>query len=69
MTGTELKEALTNGRRVVLNLPRSGRFEFDCISAVVYRRSKNGKIKVSAELLDKNKNSVIVADPKYVEYV
>lgn len=68
MTGAELKEALQNGKKVVLNLPRSGTFEFDCLSAVIYRRGENGQIKVSAELLDKSKNSVIIAEPKRVEY-
>ena len=68
MTGTELKEALQNGRKVIANLPNQGNVEFDCVSAVVYRRDEKGRIKVSAELLDKNKNSVVFAELKSVEY-
>ena len=68
MTGTELKAALQNGRRVVAKMPNQGEVEFDCVSAVIYRRDEKGRIKVSAELLDKNKNSVVFAELKSVEY-
>ena len=68
MTGTELKAALQNGRRVVAKMPYQGKVEFDCVSAVVYRKDEKGRIKVSAELFDKNKNSVVFAVPKIIEY-
>lgn len=68
MTGTELKEALQNGRKVIANLPNQGNVEFACVSAVVYRKDEKGRIKVSAELFDKNKNSVVFAVPKSIEY-
>ena len=68
MTGTALKAALQNGRRVVAKIANQGEVEFDCVSAVVYRRDEKGRIKVSAELLDKNKNSVVFAELKSVEY-
>lgn len=69
MLAEELKEALMNGKPVFVDLPMHGRTEFSCVSAVVYRRALNGKIKVSAELLDKNKNAVYYARPRDVHYV
>lgn len=55
MTGTELKEALMDGRKVVNN-----GIEYDRISAIIYRNI-GGKIAVSAELYDKGGHCVVVA--------
>ena len=68
MTNEETKQALINGKPVVVKIPRQHVMEFSSVSAVVYRRDEQGRIKVSVELLDKNKNSVIYAEPKFVEY-
>lgn len=55
MTNTEIKDALMDGRRVVHN-----GIEYDRVSAIIYR-SSNGKIAVSAEMLDRNHNCIVVA--------
>ena len=68
MTDTELKEALQSGRPVVVKIPRQEVMTFDCVHAIRYQRNDRGGITVSAELLDKNKNSVIVTEPKFVSY-
>jgi hypothetical protein len=68
MTNSEIKEALQNGKPVVVKIPRQKAMTFDCVYGIVGRRNPIGGIIVSAELLDKNKNSVIVTEPKYVEY-
>lgn len=68
MTNTELKEALQSGRPVVVKIPRQEVMNFSCVSAVVYRRDANGGIRVSAEVIDRNQHSVIVVEPKHVEY-
>lgn len=68
MTNTEIKEALQNGKPVVAKIPREKVITFDCVHGITYRRNPTGGIIVSAELLDKNKNSVIVTDPKFVSY-
>lgn len=68
MTDTELKEALQTARPVVVKIPRQETMTFDCVYGISYRRNERGGITVSAELLDKNKNSVIVTEPKFVEY-
>ncbi len=68
MTNTELKEALKNSRPVIARLPMQGELEYSCVNAIILRRGMIGNFDVSAELLDRNKNSVIIVDPKYVRY-
>ena len=68
MTNSEIKEALQNGRPIIVKIPRQEAMSFDCVHGIVYRRNSIGGIIVSPELLDKNKNSVIVTEPKYVSY-
>lgn len=68
MTNPELKDALRTGRPVVVKIPRQEAMTFDCVHGICYRRNDRGGITVSAELLDKNKNSVIVTEPKFVSY-
>lgn len=68
MTNTELKEALKNGRPVVARLPKQGELEYSCVSAIILRRGMIDNFDVSAELLDKNGNSVTVVNPKYLRY-
>ena len=61
MTNTEAKQALFDRTPVVYK-----NTEYSCISAIIYRYGKNGDLLVSAELLDKNKHSVIIAQIKDV---
>ena len=68
MTNSEIKEALQNGKPAVVKMPRQKVMSFDCVHGITYRRNPIGGIIVSAELLDKNKNSVIVTDPKFISY-
>ena len=68
ITNSEIKEALQNGKPVVVKIPRQEAMSFDCVHGITYRRNSIGGIIVSAELLDKNKNSVIVTEPKFVSY-
>lgn len=70
MTNEELKEALLSKKPVIYGGSVSCRpcdYEYECVSAVIYRNS-GGKIKVTAELTDKNGNSVMIVDPERVRY-
>ena len=63
MNNDELKEALFSKcpveyRGVV----------YSHVSAIIYK-NKKGKLKISAELMDKNKNSVTIAIPSWVKEV
>ena len=68
MTNEELKAALFSGCPVVADLPLHGRIECKCVSAIIYR-NKGGKLDVSAELLDKNNNGVLIVEPALVKEV
>ncbi len=61
MTNAEAKEALKNRTPVIFN-----NIEYLYISAIIYRYDKNRNLVISAELTDKNKRSVIVAQLKDV---
>ena len=61
MTNTEAKEALKNRTPVIYN-----NIEYLYISAIIYRYDKNHNLVISAELTDKNKRSVIIAQLKDV---
>lgn len=63
MNSEELKNALLNGFPVDYD-----GITFKCVSAIVYR-NKNGKIDISAEVLDKNNNSVCYVDPRKLKEV
>lgn len=60
MTNEELKEALLQRFPVVCR-----GITYDHISAIIYRAT-NGRIVVTAELMDKNGNSVTIAAPKNI---
>lgn len=60
MNNQDLKEALLQRHTVVYKGTAYAR-----VSGIIYRERK-GQIVVSAELLDKNENSVIIVDPKNV---
>lgn len=61
MTNAEAKEALKNRTPVIYN-----NIEYLYISAIIYRYDKNHNLAISAELTDKNKRSVIIAQLKDV---
>lgn len=54
MTNEEIKDALLKKYPVIAD-----GIEFKCVNAVIYRE-QSGRITVSAELLDKCKNSVTI---------
>lgn len=62
MNGEEAKKAFMERCPVVCN-----DIEYLYISAIIYRLDKQGKVEVSAEMLDKNKNSVTITPIKNVE--
>lgn len=68
MTAEELKEALLNNRKVISFHPMRSEMEHDCVSAVIYRMKRNGAIAVSAEVLNRATNSVMIVEPKYLKY-
>ena len=55
MNGAEAKDALTKGGEVYHN-----GIEYDRISAIIYRII-GGKLSISAEMIDKNQNCVVIA--------
>ncbi len=61
MTNTEAKQALFDKTPVIYK-----NTEYSCISAIIYRYDRQGNLLVSAELMDKNKHSVIIAQIKDV---
>ena len=61
MTNSEAKEALKNRTPVIFN-----NTEYLYISAVIYRYDKNNNLVISAELTDKCKHSVTIAQLKDV---
>ena len=61
MTNEEAKEALKNRTPVIFN-----NTEYSYISAIIYRYDKYRKLVISAELTDKNKRSVTIAQLKDV---
>ena len=61
MTNSEAKEALKNRTPVIFN-----NTEYLYISAIIYRYDKNKNLVISAELADKCKHSVTIAQLKDV---
>lgn len=55
MTGAEARDAMLSQSPVTYN-----GIQYRYISAIIYRADKNGNLMISAELLDKNKNSVSI---------
>lgn len=67
MTHEELKEALVSQRAVThQSHPLDPVTEYKCVSAIIYR-IKNGKLDISAELLDYNGRSTSIVDIKTVQ--
>lgn len=65
MTNEELKEALFGGYPVIVNFPQMGEIEYKRVSHIIYG-VEHGKLHISAEVLDKNRNSVTIVDPKLI---
>lgn len=63
MTNEQLKEALFSGCQVEHN-----GIIYKCVSGIIYR-NKGGKLDISAELMDKNNNSVSIVNPAKVKEV
>ena len=63
MTNDEMKAALMNGDNVIYEL-RSGGEAMMKMHGVIYRSDGKGGIRVSAELLDLNGNSISVCKPR-----
>lgn len=63
MTNEELKAALFSGCPVEHN-----GIVYKCVSGIIYR-NKGGKLDISAELMDKNLNSVSIVNPARVKEV
>ena len=61
MTAEEIKDALMKKYPVCAN-----GIEYKCVTAVIYRE-RNKRIVVSAELLDKNKNSVTIVPLEIIQ--
>lgn len=68
MTNTELKAAML-AKTPVVHRDKCHRsvIKYDRIQAIRYQPGANGKIAVSAELLDESANCIVVADAKEVE--
>lgn len=63
MTNEEIKNALFSGCQVEHN-----GIIYKCVSTIIYRL-RDGKLVLSAELLDKNCNSVSIVDASRVKEV
>ena len=68
MQANQIWEALANERPVKLYDEYIGELSFQKVTAVISRKDKNGIIHHSAELLDKNGTSVVIASPKKIRY-
>ena len=63
MTNEEMKTALLNGGSVIYE-PRSGGETMMKMHCIIYRSDGKDGIRVSAELLDPNGNSITVCKPR-----
>ena len=68
MTSQELKQALVNRKPVIFKRVNGDRLEYAYICGIIYRM-KNGKLDVSAELMDKSLHSVTIVSPSQVSYL
>lgn len=66
MDNAELKAALISGEPVILSNADGHEAEYKRITAIVYRATTDGRIKVSAELLDYSNRCVVHCDPKKI---
>ena len=66
MTNDEMKTALLNGEKVICELRSGGEAEMK-MHGIIYRSDGKGGIKVSAELLDLNGNSITICNPQNIK--
>lgn len=66
MTNDEMKTALMNNEKVSYKTAEGTEIEMTMFG-IVYRSNGKGGIRISAELLDQNGNSLIVCNPKDVK--
>ena len=64
MTNEEAKEAFFSGVPV-----KSKGIRYKYISAIIYRKDKDGNVLVSAEMIDQNGNSATIARTKDIEVI
>lgn len=62
MTNEEAKQALFEKFPV-----KYKGIEYSCVTAIIYRHDGKGKLIISAELLDKCNNSVVIVPTKDIE--
>lgn len=67
MTNDELKEALITKRPVIATILSIGDIEYRCVRSIIYRFD-NGELKISAELLDRNANSVTTVAAEQIRF-
>lgn len=65
MNNEELKEALFGKFPVIVKLPTMDDIECKCVSGIIYR-VRDGKLVISAEVMDYNRNSVMIVEPKII---
>ena len=58
MTNEDLRAALLSGEPVTHK-----EIVYKCVSAIIYRKSDSGGVRIQAELTDRNNNSVTIAAP------
>ncbi|MGN1111804.1 MAG: hypothetical protein ACI4RP_01240 [Acutalibacteraceae bacterium] len=62
MNNKQLKEALFSGCPVEHN-----GIVYKCISGIIYR-SKDGELNITAEVTDKNNNSISIVEPRELKF-
>lgn len=68
MNNEELKAALISGRPITYNNEDGNKIRYDRVSAIIYRYSRKQKrVVLSAELLDVNKNSILICGAENIE--
>lgn len=66
MSNEELKRALLSGCPVLyafIDGCAEYAIKYKCVSGIIYRKDKDGKICITAELTDKNDNSRTIVRP------
>lgn len=67
MENDELKTALLSKKPVMYKLSASEEIEYKYVSGIIYR-AENGRIVVTAEITDKNGQSVTICKPEKLKY-
>ena len=66
MNNEELKTALFTQKSVRISLLFGGEITNAYVTAIIYRRGKDGKPSLSVEATDKNHSAVYICDPKQI---